>query len=84
MNMNTARIGEGNKVLVIGAGCTGLALAHGLKKVQHASGYYESGIHPCFQDSEVIANNLHLLLLILADAKHRLEYLASCTRGEAM
>ena len=25
--------GEGSKVLIIGAGCTGLALAHGLKKV---------------------------------------------------
>lgn len=26
-------VGEGSKILVIGAGCTGLALAHGLKKV---------------------------------------------------
>ena len=26
-------IEEGSKVLIIGAGCTGLALAHGLKKV---------------------------------------------------
>lgn len=29
----SAAIEEGSKVLIIGAGCTGLALAHGLKKV---------------------------------------------------
>ena len=33
MDTNTVRNGEGNKILVIGAGCAGLALPLGLKKV---------------------------------------------------
>ncbi|CAD6577869.1 MAG: hypothetical protein ASARMPRED_008435 [Alectoria sarmentosa] len=53
---------KGNKVLIIGAGCTGLALAHGLNKV--CTGCYESRRDMYFQVSDVLMGNLNLSLTV--------------------
>ena len=53
---------EGKKVLTIGAGCTGLALAHGLEKV--CTGCYESRRDMYSQVSDVFMGNLNLSLTV--------------------
>ena len=64
---------DDKKVLIIGAGCTGLALAHGLKKVIH------------LDTTNAPATCIHTLLksCLGADGKYRLGFPTSCTRVEA-
>ena len=69
-------IEEGSKVLIIGAGCSGLALAHGLKKV---------GIHPdnCDTDSDLLSIGIQSEWRVHTDGGHRPEFPTLCLRVEA-
>lgn len=64
---------DDKKVLIIGAGCTGLALAHGLKKVMR------------LDTKNAPATCIHTLLELClgADGKYRLGFPTSCMRVEA-
>lgn len=64
---------DDKKVLIIGAGCTGLALAHGLKKVMHLDS----------TNAPATCTHKSLKSYLGADGKYRLGFPTSSTRVEA-